>query len=153
MHPQEAQFFFPLISQCSPRGGVGWDGFFWEFNDPYVFQMVTFFSHYVLYGYLFILSSSWSQQVPMCSQQQHNFCHMFCPKFYSCNLYNEPTREDYNIFIVGSAQSVISFFCDGSIIDAHHAQKQNQELWGSLHLINTKYNCVSIAYTSYRLHP
>lgn len=31
---------------------MGWISF-WEFHDPYVFQMVTFFSHYVLYGYLF----------------------------------------------------------------------------------------------------
>jgi hypothetical protein len=53
MHPR-GPIFFPLIKLVYAPG-VGSDGmdFFWEFGDPNVFQMVTSFSHYVLYGYLF----------------------------------------------------------------------------------------------------
>ncbi len=41
--------------------------------------------------------------------------HVLCPKFYSCNLYNQPKGGDYNTFYLGLFQSL-----DGPIKDAHH---------------------------------
>ncbi len=51
--------------------------------------------------------------------------HVLCPKFYSCNLYNQPKGGDYNTCFFGTVQSL-----DGPIKDAHHKRKEF-ELWGS----------------------